>query len=83
MKQKGSVDFLLRQQKVEKMDFYALAKFWGVEEPQDKEAGWCSETSRITEKEKIQMWYEPEMGAESLTHWIIHLKNIKWAFTIF
>lgn len=45
MKQKGSVDFLLRQQKVEKMDFYALAKFWGVEESQDKEAGWRSETT--------------------------------------
>lgn len=24
----------------EKTDFYSIAKFWGVEEPQDKEAGW-------------------------------------------
>ena len=47
----------------EKMDFYILAKFWGVEEPQDQGADWGSETSRMTEKEKIQTWYGSEMEA--------------------
>lgn len=40
----------------EKMNFYSLAKFWGVEESEDKEAGWGSETSHMKEKEKMWKW---------------------------
>lgn len=57
MNQKGAVDFSLQQTKkdwIENMDFFTLAKFSRVEEPQDREAGWDSETSHVEEKEKIQ-----------------------------
>lgn len=45
------------------MDFYILAKFWGVEEPQGRGADWGSETSRMIEKEKAQPRYGSEMEA--------------------
>lgn len=43
-----------------------------VEEPYSKDAGWGSGTSCMKAKEKMWKHYEPAMGAESFTHWIIH-----------